>query len=106
VELGLDDGKQQVAEAGVDLIRLRMGTTFMSDTGHTRGLVMVNRVLDDRVIQDGNRLYGAWLEGTSRRNAATRFKGYHIYRRSTQEIDRLVPGVVDKAIRQRLEALR
>lgn len=35
-------------------------------------------------IDDGNVIYGPWLEGVSSRNKTTRFKGYHSFRLTAQ----------------------
>ena len=35
-------------------------------------------------IDDGGVVYGPWLEGTSTRNATTRFKGYGAFRRTAE----------------------
>lgn len=48
-------------------------------------------------------VYGPWLEGVSRRNAATRFKGYAAFRKSTQrlagEVDRVAAPAVEAFIK-------
>lgn len=41
-------------------------------------------------------LYGPWLEGTSRRNDDTRFKGYHLFRLTRQKLVSEVAPVVLK----------
>jgi hypothetical protein len=41
-------------------------------------------------------IYGAWLEGTSSRNATSEFKGYAIYRRMTQYLQSLVPRIAQR----------
>ena len=38
--------------------------------------------IDDGIISDGKVVYGAWLEGTSSRNAASQFKGYASFRKT------------------------
>jgi hypothetical protein len=54
------------------------------------------RVWDDNVI------YGPWLEGVGSRNATTRFKGYASLRRAHQEVDRLAPELMERAIERRI----
>jgi hypothetical protein len=39
-------------------------------------------------ISDGGKVYGPWLEGTSSRNATTRFKGYRSFRQTHQWINK------------------
>ena len=43
-------------------------------SGKVRGLL--------GTIDDGKVIYGAWLEGTSNRNAASQFKGYAVFRKT------------------------
>jgi hypothetical protein len=39
-------------------------------------------------IDDGNVLYGPWLEGISDRNKTTKFKGYNSFRKAAQEMQK------------------
>jgi hypothetical protein len=57
------------------------------------------RVWDDNVI------YGPWLEGVGSRNATTRFKGYASLRRAYQEVDRLAPEIMERAIERRIREI-
>jgi hypothetical protein len=50
------------------------------------------------IISDSNVVYGPWLEGTSSRNQATRFKGYSIFRKTRDKLDRLTAGIVTKHV--------
>ncbi len=54
-------------------------------------------------LDDGGVVYGPWLEGTSRRNQTTRFKGYASFRRTK---DWLNKSAVPKIIRAHLGKLR
>lgn len=42
-------------------------------------------------ITDSGVIYGPWIEGTSRRNETTRFKGYAAGRRTAQALQRMAP---------------
>lgn len=37
--------------------------------------------------------WGPWLEGTSKRNESTRFKGYHLFRKTRQELQKRAPEI-------------
>ena len=57
------------------------------------------------LITDSGTEYGPWLEGTSRRNQSTRFKGYHSFRNTVQWLNRkrvpwLVNREIDKMVRK------
>ena len=66
-----------------------MGRKFKHPTGHFESQMLMTVVSDrQRVISDPV-VYGAWLEGTSRRNKSTRFKGYKIWRLTRQKMRKL-----------------
>ena len=48
---------------------------------------------------------GPWLEGTSRRNQTTRFKGYAMFRRGRDRADREAQKIADKIINQLMRKL-
>ena len=45
-------------------------------------------------ITDSGIIYGAWLEGVSSRNAASKFKGYASFRRTKTWLDKKAPEVL------------
>ena len=47
-------------------------------------------------IDDGNVIYGPWLEGTGSRNASTHFKGYSSFRKTAQWLRQQMPRFVNK----------
>lgn len=55
-----------------------------------------------RVYDTGKTAYGPWLEGTSRRNQRTRFKGYHALRRARQQVDRDAKRLADHVVHAHL----
>jgi hypothetical protein len=57
--------------------------------------------IDDRGI-----IYGPWLEGTSLRNQATRFKGYHIWRRAWQSALNKAEAICQAAVTKMLAGMR
>ena len=66
-----------------------MGSRFRHPTGYFESRVQMVPVSElQRVISDPV-IYGPWLEGTSRRNQSTRFKGYKIWRRTRQKMRKL-----------------
>ena len=38
-------------------------------------------------------VWGPWLEGTSKRNSSTRFKGYHLFRKTRLQLQKRAPEV-------------
>lgn len=102
VTLGLQDGLEDTAQEGVDLIRQRLAGVLRHPTGRYQSRIQVERAGSDRTITDGAIIYGPWLEGISHRNQSTRFKGYATFRRTTQDIDRVMGPLVERAISDRL----
>lgn len=74
-----------------------------STGNYRRNLTSVIKELSGR-IDDGGVVYGPWLEGTSGRNATTRFKGYASFRRTAQFMRKSAAKVlkahVDRAVRE------
>lgn len=46
------------------------------------------------IIHDSKCVYGPWLEGTSKRNQTTRFKGYSSFRLTAQWLNKQAPDIV------------
>lgn len=67
---------------------------FKNPTGTYRSKITWDRRGDTRVVHDQGIVYGPWLEGISRRNDTTRFKGYHLFRRSVQDVEAEIPRIV------------
>lgn len=81
------EGKNLVVGHLVTFIRRPTPFYWTQVTTERQG-VFRSRVHDQRVV------YGPWLEGVSRRNRATRFKGYAAFRTSTQKLAARVPELV------------
>jgi hypothetical protein len=46
--------------------------------------------------------WGPWLEGTSKRNSDTSFKGYHLFRRTRQQLDQEAGGIAEQELQKYL----
>ena len=96
------------------VLRPRPGGVFLSvtearpgksSTGHYRRSVSGTvQELHGR-IDDGNVVYGPWLEGVGSRNQTTRFKGYASFRRTAQWLQKQVNGVARKAMGRLVRSL-
>ena len=75
-------------------------------TGHYRRSIH-GEVLSsfNGVINDSNVVYGPWLEGVGSRNQQTRFKGYAMFRRATQQLEKIKGAVVQKRVSQAIRRL-
>src|SRR6266568_1058040 len=82
----LDASKKDVAQLAVNTLHDVAQRRFKVNTGHYESVIQTETVVRNDVrIHDGGIVYGPWLEGTSKRNNSTRFKGYHLWRRARLE---------------------
>lgn len=98
----LRDGVEEVAREGEKLVKMQLypghgyesGHYKRSVHGHVRGTVAE--------VHDSGVIYGAWLEGVSRRNQRTRFKGYRMFRNAMRRLapaaERIAAGPVRRAV--------
>ena len=105
----LDKSKIDVAERGIDLLMeraLKMDKTGRS-TGHYAGTFRRQSVssYNDQLITDGGIVYGPWLEGESKRNNSTRFKGYHQFRRTRLQLRREAKDIAQAELDRYIEEL-
>lgn len=83
---GLDKGLQEAAEIGSDWVDERLMSVLRTQTPYYRIQVRADPFGQGWRIHDNGVVYGPWLEGTSRRNARSRFKGYATFRRIRQRV--------------------
>lgn len=89
-------------EVAKDLVLRNLDASLRNPTGAYRSRVTVDATRSFARVHDNRAVYGPWLEGTSSRNARTRFKGYANWRRATQEMERQVTRVGDEVVRQHI----
>ena len=104
-----DDAKKLVSKTGEEEVKQRIGARAKHPTGKPGGHFAAGIVTKDfkkgRTItaEYPQILRGPWLEGTSIRNASTRFKGYKLfrltYRRLRKNVTQLVHGLFERAMR-------
>lgn len=81
----IDDSKKDIADYAVQQLRaVKMDKTGRG-TGHYQEGIQTALVGYNDVLIHNPIVYGPWLEGTSRRNESTRFKGYHLWRQAKQK---------------------
>ncbi len=97
IQDGIKDAIIDMVARGEILVKEQLFPGHGLVTGHYRRSVH-GELEDSRngVIHDSNVIYGPWLEGTSSRNASTRFKGYAMFRRSRQQLDREKGDIVGR----------
>lgn len=88
------------AEYGLKTLNEYMDKSFMHPTGHYQShLHVAQDDLGTRVDDDGV-IYGPWLEGVSRRNSRSRFKGYAAFRKTAQQLRIHVIEIANRAVEE------
>jgi len=98
---------RDTVEAGVErlneILRPRPAGVFLTveqagpgkaSTGHYRSNLHPTFGNLHARIDDNGVVYGPWLEGTSRRNQTTRFKGYSSFRRTRDWLDKRTLSII------------
>lgn len=93
IEDALHASQDAVAQQGEQDIHTLLGQVLRNPTGYFESNVRTSMVGGDFVVDD-NVIYGPWLEGTSSRNTTTRFKGYSVFRRTAQALERKATAIV------------
>lgn len=91
---------REVALLGLKSFRYESSPPTWKWRAHVHSLVRA----DYHVATDSGIIYGHWLEGTGSRNRTTRFKGYFLWRRTFQKMERtqalaIAQPIVDRAVR-------
>ena len=111
----MSDLMREVGEKGEErfaaTLRPRPSGVYLSvqqggkSTGNYRRVVQRSISIKSKSVTftDGNVVYGSWLEGTSRRNMTTRFKGYRTFRRVRDFLEKKAMPVLLKKHMRRLQ---
>lgn len=94
IRVWLDDVKQDIAQEGVNQLRSFVMDKSGRATGHYQSQIVTSTLIpfNDVRIHDPV-VYGPWLEGTSKRNRSTRFKGYRLWRKTAQALQDDAPKI-------------
>jgi hypothetical protein len=95
---GLDLGLHEAADIAADWVDADLMGVLRTQTPYYRLQVRTDPIADGWRVHDSGVVYGPWLEGTSSRNATTRFKGYSTWRRIRQRVEREAHVFVERHI--------
>lgn len=109
----LDELRDKIAHDGAQWALEQLEQVPMDKTGRARGGFQENLRLVKRnagwavpAPMISGVVWGPWLEGTSKRNASTRFKGYHLFRDVRRQLqDGKAQEIADKALEELLPKL-
>lgn len=90
---------REIATQGQHDVQERLGHVLRHPTGKYQHRIRVAKTSKTvATVDDQRSVYGPWLEGTSRRNTSTRFKGYSTFRKVMQALDRKAPAIANRVI--------
>lgn len=93
-----------IAEYALWRVKAYNAADFKNPTGRYRSrLHIVRRGAIE--VNDSNSVYGPWLEGTGSRNASSRFKGYHHWRRAAADVQRAAPRLANAIVAREIRRL-
>ena len=96
----LDAAKREVADMGVrELDAIVMDKTGRG-TGHYQSMITTRVIRYNDVLITDPVIYGPWLEGISKRNESTGFRGYHLWRRTRLRLRRTYKDVAQKKLEE------
>lgn len=101
-----EDIGDEIAQEGVDGVRDIVSGSARHHTGNYNRHVQTDRSAGDRTVTDSGIVYGPWLEGISRRNASTRFKGFAAFRRTGQRLQQRAVAIAEPVVARRIGGLR
>lgn len=88
IPLAVADVEREVGQSLMDEVVGRLRRSMRRPTGRYVRRIRTDRRTTGTVVTDGGVIYGPWLEGVSRRNRASRFKGYAAFRKAAQQAER------------------
>jgi hypothetical protein len=99
------DVREALAKRADELLR----AFPMNKTGRARGGFQANlRTLNEGAtirVRAGLRTgvtWGPWLEGASKRNSSTSFKGYHLFRKTRLQVEQEAGEIAERELQQYL----
>lgn len=101
----LDATKQDVADQAVTRLRAVTMDRTGRATGHYQKMIRTTLLNYKDVLVDDPVIYGPWLEGTSKRNESTRFKGYRLWRRTRLQVKREAPKIAQAKLPEYIERM-
>jgi hypothetical protein len=91
----LDDVKKDIAQEGVNELRSFVMDKSGRATGRYQAEIITSTLMYNDIKIHDPVVYGPWLEGSSKRNRSTRFKGYHLWRKTAQALQERAPDIAE-----------
>ena len=100
-----DDALYEVGNVALERWQYHLNASIKHPTPYYETQIIQQRLGMAEVIHDRGIVYGPWLEGTSSRNARSRFKGYASLRKAAGEVEREAPSVLQRVVARHLSRL-
>ena len=101
---GIEEARMAFAEEALDAVKTETGV-FRAPTGTYRSRLHIEHSGFTSRVLPGFLPYVRWLEGTSRRNQTTIFKGYHLFRNAHAKVDARAPQFFADRLRPVIQRL-
>jgi hypothetical protein len=91
-----DQVKRDIAQEGVNRLKSFAMDKSGRATGRYQSEIQTSTLSFNDIRIHDPIVYGPWLEGSSTRNRSTRFKGYHLWRKTAQALEEDAPKIAEK----------
>lgn len=95
----VEDVEEDVADRGVQLVKEQLYHGHGVLTGEYRRGIHATEKTQHTEVTDRDPVVGAWLEGVSSLNTRTRFRGYAMFRRGTQRLNREAKRIAEQRVK-------
>lgn len=106
VDAAIREAEMAVAREAEEMVQDRLRVVLRHPTGRYQRRIRVAETGGVVRVDDSNTIYGPWLEGTSRMNERTRFKGYATFRHVSQQVERQAQTIAERVIDRYVRRLR
>lgn len=95
----------EIGRAAFVEVHSNLNARIRHPTPYYETQIVQQRLGSDEVVHDRGIVYGPWLEGTSRRNSTTRFKGYFSFRRARQTVQLRASDIAGHVVARNMNRL-
>jgi hypothetical protein len=102
VDQWLERTTQRLGDEAVEMLRAYPLDKSGRAHGAFQSMLQVTRVSVSQTMvrgpQERGVVWSPWLEGTSSRNESTGFKGYHLFRKTRQQLQKRAPQIGEQVL--------
>jgi hypothetical protein len=100
------EAQREVGKLALERVHFFLNAQIKHPTPYYETQIIQQQRDGKEVVHDRGIVYGPWLEGTSSRNATTRFKGYASFRKARNSVRQLAPAIVNRVVAKNLGRLQ